>query len=303
MAGASFFAELRKRKVLQAAAIYGAIAWGVTEIVVTVVEQLFLPQWISTLAVIGFVVGFPVAMFLSWTFDLTSEGIQRTAISSRRGTASIALSITLLVAGTAGLFLLIKPSIQETERGPAAPEVMPNSIAVLPFENTGQDPDDAYLSEGLSDELRDQLSRVSGMRVAARSSSVAAREQRMDALAISTKLRVANLVEGSVRRQGNTLRISVQLIEGKSGLSLWSETFSRGPRELLTMQEMIAEHIAMEVFPDGGPIVVKPATSNASANELLLLARHYEQQVLDRVTTSRLRAGSQPTRRRAVVPG
>ena len=285
MAGASFFAELRKRKVLQAAAIYGAVSWGVTEVVVTVTEQLFLPQWISTLAVIGFVVGFPVAMFLSWTFDITSDGIQRTSISSRRGTASIALSITLLIAGTAGLFFLIKPSIQETEQSPGAPEIVPNSIAVLPFENTGQDPDDAYLSEGLSDELRDQLSRVSGMRVAARSSSVAAHEQRLDALAISTKLRVANLVEGSVRRQGNTLRISVQLIEGRSGLSLWSETFSRGPRELLTMQELIAERIAMEVLPDSGTIVVKPTTNNASANELLLLARHYEQQVLDRVNT------------------
>ncbi len=104
MAGVSFLAELRKRKVLQAAAIYGAVSWGVTEVVVTVTEQLFLPQWISTLAVIGFVVGFPVAMFLSWTFDITSDGIQRTSISSRRGTASIALSMLLLVAGTAGLY-------------------------------------------------------------------------------------------------------------------------------------------------------------------------------------------------------
>ena len=84
MAGRSFIGELRKRKVVQAAAIYGAVAWGVTEIVVTVVEQLFLPQWVSTLAVIGFVVGFPVAMFLSWTFDITRDGIQRTSIISRR---------------------------------------------------------------------------------------------------------------------------------------------------------------------------------------------------------------------------
>ena len=76
MAERSLFAELRERKVVQVAAIYGAVAWGVTEIVVTVVEQLFLPQWVATLAVIFFVVGFPVAMFLSWTFDLTSDGIQ-----------------------------------------------------------------------------------------------------------------------------------------------------------------------------------------------------------------------------------
>ena len=85
MRDGSFFSELRKRKVVQAAAIYGAVAWGVTEVVVTVVEQLFLPQWVATLAVIGFVVGFPVAMFLAWTFDITSEGIRRTAVTSRPG--------------------------------------------------------------------------------------------------------------------------------------------------------------------------------------------------------------------------
>ena len=100
MKDGSFFSELRERKVPQAAAIYVAVAWGVTEIAVTVVEQLFLPQWVATLAVIGFVVGFPVAMFLAWTFDITSEGIQRIEIKSRRGQASIALAMVLLVAGT-----------------------------------------------------------------------------------------------------------------------------------------------------------------------------------------------------------
>jgi hypothetical protein len=85
----SFLKELQKRKVLQSAAIYGAIAWGVTEVLVTIVEQLYLPPWISTLAVIFFVVGFPVAMFLAWTFDFTTEGIHRTSVTSRRGAASM----------------------------------------------------------------------------------------------------------------------------------------------------------------------------------------------------------------------
>ena len=129
----SFFAELRKRKVFQVAAIYGAIAWGVTEIIVTVTEQLFLPTWVSTLAVIAFVVGFPIAIFLSWTFDITSEGIQRTTVSSRRGKVSIAGSMVLLVAFTAGLFLLIKPSVRQAEITTGATAIVPNSIAVLPF--------------------------------------------------------------------------------------------------------------------------------------------------------------------------
>ena len=282
MADNSFFSELRRRKVLQSAAIYGAVAWGVTEVLVTVVEQLFLPQWVATLAVIGFVVGFPVAMFLAWTFDLTSEGIRRTDVTSRRGAASIAVSMVLLVAGTAGLFFLIRPALQDQETGSRAVSIVPNSVAVMPFANSGLDPNDSYLSEGLSDELRDQLGRMEGIRIAARSSSIAARDQGLDALAVSSKLGVANLVEGSLRRQGNRLRVSVQLIEGASGLAIWSETFERGPNELLSVQQAIAEQVVQQILPDAELIVSEPATRDATANELMLLARHYEQQVRDR---------------------
>lgn len=286
MAKKSFFAELRRRRVFQAAAIYGAVAWGVTEILVTVVEQLFLPQWVSTLAVIGFVVGFPVAMFLSWTFDITSEGIQRTEIGSRRGKASIALSIVLLVAGTAGLFFLIRPSIQVGHPQQASPtQIVPNSIAVLPFENSGQDPADDYLSKGLSDELRDQLGRIVELRIAARSSSIAVLTRGMDATAASASLGVAHVVEGSLRRQGNRLRVSVQLIEGATGLALWSDTYERGARELLSVQQNIAEQIVRMVLPDADGITGEPATYDADANELLLLAHHYEQKVRDRQVT------------------
>ena len=278
----SFFAELRKRKVLQVAAIYGAVAWGVTEVVVTVVEQLFLPQWVSTLAVIGFVVGFPVAMFLSWTFDITPEGIQRTEVSSRRGQASIVLSRVLLVAGTAGLFLLIKPSLQDAGQRTDMPEVMANSVAILPFANAGDDAADEYLSEGLSDELRGQLGRAAELRIAARSSSVAALERGMDAMSAAASLGVAHLVEGNMRRQGNRMRVSVQLIEGRTGLAVWSDTYERGTNELLNVQQTIAEEIIRRVLPDATEVVATPTTKNADANELMLLAQYYERQVRSR---------------------
>src|SRR5210317_640994 len=168
----SFFAELRQRKVVQVAAIYGAVAWGVTEVLVTIVDRLFLPQWVATVAVIGFVVGFPIAMFLAWTFDITADGIQRTTLTSRRGTISIVLSLLLLVASTAGLFFLIKPGLQVQQPVSQAPDALPNSVAVLPFTYDGDDTENVYLGEGLSDELRDQLGRVPGLRIAARSSSI-----------------------------------------------------------------------------------------------------------------------------------
>ncbi len=278
-----FFAELRKRKVVQAAAIYGAVAWGVTEVVVTIVEQLFLPQWVSTLAVIFFVVGFPVAMFLAWTFDITSEGIRRTDIKSKRGTASIFASLVLLIAGTAGLFFLIKPSLDIREDGQAAAVgVEPNSLAVMPFVNASARPEDAYLADGLGDELRDQLARVSGLSIAARSSSVAAVEQGMDATTAAERLGVAHLVEGSLRRQGNILTVSVHLIDGRKGLARWSQQFQRGPQELLNVQQAIAEAVVANVLPDVEAAVAEPSTRNPTANEYMLQARHLEQQVRDR---------------------
>jgi TolB-like protein len=282
MANNSFFEELSKRKVLRAAAIYFAVAWAMVEVVVTIVEQLFLPQWVSTLAVILFVTGFPIAMFLSWTFDLTASGFQRTTIDSRRGKASLVGAMILLFVGTAGLFFLIRPDLQFQERPARVAGAPTNSIAVMPFDNAGQDADDAYLSEGLSDNLRDQLGQLPGMRVAARISSIVAREQWLDAVTIAERLGVANLVEGSIRRQGNRMYVSVQLIEGATGLSLDSWTFDRGPRELLFVQNEIAEEIATLFMPDASELVAKPATSDATANELMLLARHYELQVRDR---------------------
>ena len=284
MAERSLFSELRKRKVVQAAAIYGAVAWGVTEVVVTIVEQLFLPQWVATLAVIFFVVGFPVAMFLSWTFDFTADGIERTAVSSRRGTASIVLSLALLVTGTAALFVLIKPELDN--RAPAGVEgvLAPNSVAVLPFDFSGPNPDDSYLGPGLSDELRDQLARVAEFQIAARSSSIAAVRSSADAKDMALKLGVAHLLEGNMRRQGNVLRVSVQLVDGATGLAVWHETFDRGRAELLSVQQEIAQGVVDTLLPDTTTVLSAPITQNATAHEKILLARHYEQQVRGRET-------------------
>jgi len=277
----SFFAELRKRKVVQAAAIYGAVAWGVTEVVVTIVEQLFLPQWVSTLAVIFFVVGFPVTMFLSWTFDLTADGVHRTTVSSRRGTTSIALSMMLLFAGTAGLFFLIKPDIAEREKSAGIGDIVPQSVAVLPFDYSGPNPDDSYLGGGLSDELRDQLGRVKGLGVAARSSSIVAAQEGVGARSMAQLLGVATILEGSMRRQGNVLTVFVALIDGRSGTAIWNDTFKRGPRELLSVQQDIAEAVVRELLPESDQVVVAASTQDATANELLILARYYEQQALE----------------------
>lgn len=283
MAGDSYFAELRKRRVFRAAAIYFAVAWGLTEVIVTISEQLFLPNWVPTLSVIVFVVGFPVAMILAWTFDITAEGILRTEISSRRGAVTIVASMVLLISGTAGLFLLIRPAMEQALPGASGHSLSPHSVAVLPFENISRREDDFYLSEGLGDELRDQLSRVKGLQIAARSSSIAVRNQAVGAIEMASTLGVAYLIEGSLRRNGPRLAISVQLIDGGTGLAVWSDNYERGRLEIIDVQQDIARQIVTIVSPDAASAALAaPATLDSSANDLMLLARHYENQVRDR---------------------
>ena len=156
------------------------------------------------------------------------------------------------------------------------------SIAVLPFDYTGTNPDDSYLGSGLSDELRNQLGRVDGLRVAGRLSSKAAVSRSKDAKTMSKQLGVATLLEGTMRRQGEVLRVSVQLIDGASGLAIWSDTFDRDRQDLLDVQQEIAAAVVRKVLPDSNQPIAAPATGNATANELMLLGRHYEQQVRER---------------------
>ena len=279
MAKDSLFEELKKRRVYRTAAIYVAVAWGMTEIVVTVADKLLLPPWVSTLAVIIFIAGFPVAMFLAWTFDITSDGVQRTSLASRKGKLSVAGALILLLISTAGLFLLIKPADHRS----TSTTVFPNSIAVMPFENASGNSEDDYLVAGLADDLRDRLGEATILKLAARSSSIAARRQQLGAVATSVKLGVAVLVEGRVRRRGSDLVVSVELVDGESGLVIWSNAFTRTVQEILFVQQSMADQILAKILPESQDVVSRTATLNASANELMLLAGHYETQVREQM--------------------
>jgi len=158
-----------------------------------------------------------------------------------------------------------------------------NTIAVLPFENASDDPEDLYISEGIGDELRDQLGRVGGLRVAARSSSRVFNAPEFDAPAISQRLGVAKLVEGSLRREGDQLRVTVQIIDGASGFQLWSNSFSRVSGDLLATQQAIAREVTNQLLPELGGVNPAGAVGTVveSAHDLMLVARHYFHRVQD----------------------
>ncbi len=279
-------AELGRRRVLQVALVYAAVAWSITEVVSFLIEALpVFPAGSKALVAIIFVVGFPVAMFLAWRFDIGPDGIQRTQAATRAGRASIAAAVILLAGATAGLFYLIYPKVVEQTRLETRAMVEPdaNTIAVLPFDNASNDPEDLYISEGIGDELRDQLGRVEGLRVAARSSSRVFAAPEFDALAISQRLGVAKLVEGSLRREGEQLRVTVQIIDGATGFQLWTGKFDKVAGGLLATQQAIALEVTSQLLPELGRSVPQtPATTAVeSAHDLMLVGRHYFQQVQD----------------------
>ena len=286
------FAELGRRRVLQTALIYAAVAWSITEVLSFLIEALpVFPEGSKSFVAILFVVGFPVTMFLAWRFDIGASGIRRAHVSSAEGRLTIVAATVLLIGATAGLFYLVYPSVvgleeSTTARFEVGEPPATNTIAVMPFENASQYLEDDYIPKGLSDELRDQLGRIGGMRVAARSSSVIFQNLTLSAPEIATRLGVAQLIEGTVRRQGDVLHITVTIIDGESGFGNWTKTFRKKDNDLLTAQQEIATEIVAMLMPDSDPSLGRStlATLDASANELLQLARITFQDVKDQPT-------------------
>jgi len=286
------FAELGRRRVLQTALIYAAVAWSITEVLSFLIEALpVFPEGSKSFVAILFVVGFPVTMFLAWRFDIGPRGIRRAHVSSAEGRLTIVAATVLLVSATAGLFYLVYPSVvgldeSRTARFENREAPATNTIAVMPFENASQYVEDDYIPKGLSDELRDQLGRIGGMRVAARSSSVIFQNQTLSAPEIAERLGVAQLIEGTVRRQDDILHVTVTVIDGESGFGDWTKTFQKDDNDLLTVQQEIATEIVALLMPDSDPSLGRStlATLDASANELLQLARIAFQDVKDQPT-------------------
>ena len=285
----SLIGELGRRRVVQVALLYAAVAWSITEVLSFLLDALpVFPAWSKPLVAIVFVVGFPVAMFLAWRFDIGPGGIERTSASTARGRMTIAAAILLMIGATAGLFYLIYPSVSEqagryADHPYTQVEFREDAIAVLPFKLASGDPNDRYMSEGLAFELRAQLGRVQGLSVAAETSSTAFRDQNVLAQEISQRLGVGRLIEGSLTRQGELLRISVQIIDGLNGLQTWSKPYEGTVARLMDIQQEIAVDVATQLGSSGdsGAVVPDPLTRSNTAYDLMLRARYLEQEIRD----------------------
>jgi TolB-like protein/Tfp pilus assembly protein PilF len=264
-------AELSRRKVLRTMGAYAVAVFAILQLMDAAFEPLRLPEWLPTVVVLTLILGFPVVFMLAWQFDVTSGGIRRTKPAGLlTSTQSFAIFSVMLIA-TAGLGfgfyqyyssalqddLQSGPNALVDQRAFAAPE---NSIAVLPFTDLSAEGDQAYFSDGISEEILNLLAQVKGLHVAARTSSFAFRDPQTDIREIGRLLNVSTVLEGSIRTAGNRIRMTAQLINVEDGYHIWSQSYDRELNDVFAIQDEVASNIAEALVDSFGGLTEKPAT-------------------------------------------
>lgn len=261
-----FLAELKRRKVIQTAVLYAVASWALLQVAALLLDMLEVPPWGLKLVFVLLLIGFPLALLLSWMHQVTPEGIRREA-------AAPEAPRRLPPAGAFSSHAADAPAAAMLPQEPAADE---RSIAVLPFANLSEDKANEYFADGLSDELLNLLSRVAGLRVVARTSSFSFKGRTASAAEIARELKVTHLLEGSVRRSGSRVRITAQLIRASDSSHVWSQSFDRDLSDIFAVQDEIAAAVArgLELKLFGGP-APKAQPTDPRAYALYLQGRHF----------------------------
>lgn len=270
-------AELKRRRVFRALVGYAIVAFAVLQVIEPVIHGLRLPEWTLSFVVIALAAGFPVALVLAWVFDVSSSGVERTLPLRPEGLSGLRLA--LAVAGVAALALVpaVAWHLTRSSRTPAPPAAPAPSVAVLPFVNMSPAREDDYFSDGITEEVINALANVDGLRVVSRTSAFAYKNKSLSVRQIGQELDVATVLEGSVRREGNALRLTAQLISASDGYHLWSKTFDRELKNVFALEDELARSIAEALRPKllkDAPLVQR-ATGSAEAHDLYLKGRHF----------------------------
>lgn len=245
---ASVWVELKRRNVVRVAVAYAIVGWLLIEIASTVLPTFEAPQWLLQAFTLFVILGFPIALVFAWAFELTPEGFKREKDVDRsesitEGTGRkldfliigvLAIAVVVLVADR----FLFAPDTRSVASG-----IQP-SVAVLPFVDMSPEKNQEYFSDGIAEELLNQLTKLHGLHVAGRTSSFSFKDRDDDLRVIGEKLNVAHILEGSVRKAGDRIRITVQLIKASDGYHLWSQTYDRDLNDIFAIQEETAKAVA-----------------------------------------------------------
>ena len=288
-----FFGELKRRNVYKTAVAYAVFAWLVIQVATQVFPFFEIPNWAVRLVVLLLLIGLPVALVFAWAFEITPEGLKRTeevppgeSITHRTG-RKLTAAIAVIVALVAMLFLIqqlrprtaaVRPGANDASRASALPVAIPEkSIAVLPFENRSNDKQNAYFADGVQDDILTELSRIADLKVVSRTSVMQYKSGTRNLREIGQQLGVAHVLEGSVQREKNRVRVMAQLINIRSDAPLWAEHYDRDIADVFAIQSEIAENIVGQLrvkLSAGERAAIKqPPTTDLEAFDLFSRAR------------------------------
>jgi len=283
---ASLWGELRRRNVFRVGVAYAIVAWLLIEMVATVFPALKLPEWTVTFVTALILISFPVILIGAWAFEVTPDGMKRTRevplehsithITGRKfDFAIIGLLVLALVFVVVDNYVLVgEPAPVVSEQTMPAVQPVEKSIAVLPFVNMSSDLEQEYFSDGLSEEILNLLAKIPNLKVIGRTSSFAFKGKNEDLRGIGNALGVKTVLEGSVRKSGERVRITAQLVDVSDGAHIWSETYDRTLTDIFAVQDNVAAAIidALQIHVGTNPTRGRP-TDNAEAYALFLKAK------------------------------
>src|SRR5438132_4606837 len=274
----SFFAELKRRNVYKVAVAYAVVAWLLIQVATQVFPFLEIPNWVVRLVIMMITIGFPIALIIAWAFEATLEGIKRTEIADAMPTAAGQKKhawIYIVVIGAAisvVLFFVGRYSAGNKSVASVPNELPAKSIAVLPFDNLSRDPDNAYFAEGVQDEILTRLAKVADLKVISRTSTQRFKSAPSDLREIAKQLGVMNIVEGSVQKANDQVRVNVQLINAMTDAHLWADTYDRKLIDIFSVESEIAKTIAdtLQVKLTGSEkqMIAAQSTTDTTAYEL-----------------------------------
>jgi len=278
----NFFSELKRRNVYKVAIAYGVVAWLLLQAASILFPTFEAPPWTMKVFVAVTALGFPIALIIAWAFELTPEGLKRTEFADelpQKSAPSHAWIYVVVIAGaiSVSLFFMGRYTAPNKQGGPT--EVVTKSIAVLPFENLSHDPDNAYFADGIQEEILTRLSKIADLKVISRTSTQRFKSTPDNLVEIAKQLGVANILEGSVQRSADQVRVNVQLIKAATDAHLWADTFDRKVTDIFAVESEIAKAVADTLQAklsraEQSTIAVRP-TENSEAHELYLEGRYF----------------------------
>jgi TolB-like protein len=276
-----FFSELKRRNVYKVAIAYGVIAWLLIQIATQTFPFFEIPNWMVRAVIVLLLLGFPIALVMAWAFELTPEGLKRTEFADelpKKSARSRAWIYVVIVAGAISVGLFFLGRYTSTKQSGNV-ELPAKSIAVLPFENLSGNPENAYFTDGIQEEILMRLAKVADLKVVSRTSTVRYKRSPDNLREIATGLGVANVLEGSVQRTTDRVHVNVQLIKAASDAHLWAEAYDRKLTDIFAVESEIAKTIAdtLQAKLTGSErnAIASQPTEDTEAHQLYLRGRSH----------------------------